>query len=77
VSRFDDILKRNRQNSALSERNLTSLLFGAFLLLILGLAAFTKLGAPADAPKPPDPAEHRVDGVLLRSPVHAVKPALP
>jgi hypothetical protein len=70
VGRLDDILARNRAHSALSERNLTSLLVSAFLLVIIALAAFTKLGQPADAPAiaPPAPTEHRVDGVMLGQP---------
>jgi hypothetical protein len=71
MGKLEDIVARNRAHSALSERNLTSLLIGAFLLVIIALAAFTKLGRPADAPPDvPAPAhdEHRVDGVLLGHP---------
>jgi hypothetical protein len=68
MGRLDDILARNRAHSALSERNFTSLVLGAFLLVIIALAAFTKLGRPADAPPAPAHEEHRVDGVLLGRP---------
>lgn len=64
MGKLEDIVARNRRNSALGERNLTSLLLGAFLLVIIGLAAFTELGRPHEDP-PPTP---NVDGVLLGAP---------
>lgn len=66
------------------ERVIVSMVFGAIVLLVIGLAVFTDLGLPPEARDAPPPAAaprgsaapghaHRVDGVLLRK--QPVKPA--
>jgi hypothetical protein len=48
VGRLDNILARNRRPNGMHERMVVSLVFGAIVLLILGLAVFTDLGLPPE-----------------------------
>jgi hypothetical protein len=80
MGRLENIIARNRRPNRPRERLVVSLVFGAVVLLILGLMVFTDLGLPADparaggAPAAPDHRGKHVDGVLLRTPP-AAKPA--
>lgn len=76
MGRLENIIARNRSPNRLHERVIVSMVLGAVLLLIIGLAVFTDLGLPPearDAPavhETPAAPRHpgRVDGVLLRTP---------
>jgi hypothetical protein len=94
VWRLENIIARNQRPRGSRERLYVSIGFGVTILVILALMVFTDLGkppVPAGAAKPPAtgsasapgpaeaPRDHRVDGVLLRSPGPArpAKPAPP
>ena len=84
VGRLDNIVARNRRPNRLQERVIVSSLFGLIVLLVIGLAVFTDLGRPPEAPEAGDardagpaagavPDHTRVNRVLLRKP--GAKPA--
>nr|HEX4313594.1 hypothetical protein [Kofleriaceae bacterium] len=56
MGRLEDILARNRQANRPKERVFVGIVVGVFILVILGLAAFTDLGDP-----PPDPDDQKVE----------------
>ena len=84
MGRLENIIARNQGRNRPRERLVVSLVFGAIVLLILGLMVFTDLGLPPGAPHEgqaapvrtgPRPRDGKhVDGVLLRAP-GAAKPA--
>lgn len=49
VGRLDNIIARNRRQGRMNEKVTVSLVMGAIVLLILGLAVFTDLGLPPEA----------------------------
>ena len=46
MGRLENIIARNRRPNQMRERVVVSLVFGAIVLLILGLTVFTDLGIP-------------------------------
>jgi hypothetical protein len=56
VGRLDNIVARNRRPNRMHERVTVSLVLGAIVLLILGLAVFTDLGLPPEARNAREPA---------------------
>lgn len=86
MGRLENIVARNRRPNHMQERVIVSMVIGAIVLLILGLAVFTDLGRPPDAdrgdaspaaapaahPAAPAGPARRVDGILLATP--PVKP---
>ena len=83
MSRLDNIIARNRGRNRMNERVIVSMAMGVVILVIIGLAVFTDLGAPPEARDARDaPAAAprrratRVDGVLLATPPPAT-PAAP
>jgi hypothetical protein len=71
MGRLENIIHRNRYPKGNRERMVWGIIFGAFVLIILGLMVFTDLGErPAEDPPPPSigSQDHRVDDVKLRKP---------
>ncbi|HEY0193024.1 MAG TPA: hypothetical protein VGC42_18030 [Kofleriaceae bacterium] len=80
MSRLDDIIRRNQPNGRPRERVVVSMVFGAIILLVIGLMVFTNLGAPP-VPEPsaaePVAHPHHADGVFLGRPRPRPAPAAP
>ena len=71
MGRLENIIERNRNPKGNRERMVWGIVFGTFVLIILGLMVFTNLGErPAEKPPEPsiDPNAKRVDDVKLYTP---------
>ncbi len=71
MGRLENIIHRNRHPKGNRERMVWGIVFGTFVLIILGLMVFTDLGErPADDPPQPSigSQDQRVDDVKLRAP---------
>ena len=71
MGKLDDIVARNQRASRPRERAFVGIVIGVFILVILGLAAFTDLGNPPPDDPPaaaPAPTGERVLHVPLGSP---------
>jgi hypothetical protein len=71
MGRLENIIERNRNPKGSRERVVWGIVFGTFVLIILGLMVFTNLGErPVEKPSAPSigSQDHRVDDVRLRKP---------
>ena len=71
VGRLEDIVERNRNPKGNRERMTVMIGLGVFLLLILGMMVFTKLGLRPEPAAPPAGSasrDHHVDDVPIRAP---------
>jgi hypothetical protein len=73
TTKLDEIIARNQRASRPRERAFVGIVVGVFILVIIGLAAFTDLGTPPPddppvATPPPPPRGQRVLDVPLGAP---------